>query len=499
MKTFKLGGVHPAANKLSDKAPIEVAAVPALVAIPMAQNLGAPSKAVVAKGDKVKVGTVIGEPGGFLSSYVHSSVSGTVDKVDIVEDATGRRVPAVFIKVEGDEWEETIDRSKDIVKEIKLEKQEIIDKVKAMGIVGMGGATFPTQVKLAPPPTAKPECVIINAVECEPYLTSDHSLMLAHPEEICVGVQILEKAIGVKKAYIGIEANKPDAIKLMTETAKKGFPEIEIVPLKLKYPQGGEKQLINAVIGKEVPSGGLPIATGALVQNVGTAFAVYEAIQKNKPLFERIVTVTGKSVKKPSNFLARIGVPISQLVEAAGGVPEDTGKIISGGPMMGKAMPDTNSYMVKGCSGILIMKNEEARRKAASPCIKCAKCVHACPMGLQPNFLSKYSELGMLDKAEEERIYDCIECGSCQFSCPANRPLLDWIRQGKPKVMGILRARAAEAKAKADAARAAAEEARKAKELEAEHAAHHAKSEETHADVNEHLLKNSGPMPEDKK
>ena len=456
MKTFKLGGVHPAANKLSDKAPIVVAEVPALVAIPMAQNLGAPSKAIVAKGDKVKVGTPIGEPGGFLSSFVHSSVSGTVDKVDVVEDATGKKVPAVFIKVEGDEWEESIDRSKDIVKEIKLEKQEIIDCVKAMGIVGMGGATSPTQVKLTPPPTAKPECVIINAVECEPYLTSDHSLMLAHPEEICIGVRILEKAMGVKKAYIGIEANKPDAIELMTKTAAAGYPEIEIVPLKLKYPQGGEKQLINAVIGKEVPSGGLPIATGALVQNVGTAFAVYEAVQKNKPLIERIVTVTGKSIKKPSNFLARLGVPIQNLIEAAGGLPDDTGKVISGGPMMGKAIPDTNSYMVKGCSGILVMRNEEARRKEASPCIKCGKCVQACPMGLQPLFLAVYSEKNMLDAAEEERIYDCIECGSCSFSCPANRPLLDWIRQGKPRVMGILRQRAAEAKAKADAAKAAA-------------------------------------------
>ena len=448
MKTFKLGGVHPAANKLSAGAPIQVAAVPDMVAIPMAQNLGAPSKAIVAKGDKVKVGTVIGEPGGFLSSFVHSSVSGTVDKVDVVEDATGKKVPAVFIKVEGDEWEENIDRSKDIVRDIKLDKQQIIDKVKEMGIVGMGGATFPTQVKLTPPPTAKPECVIINAVECEPYLTSDHSLMLAHAEEICIGV-----------AYIGIEANKPDAIELMRKTAANGFPEIEIVSLQLKYPQGGEKQLINAVIGKEVPSGGLPIATGALVQNVGTAFAVYEAVQKNKPLIERIVTVTGKSVAKPGNFLTRIGVPVANLIEAVGGVPEDTGKIISGGPMMGKAMPDTNSYVVKGCSGILIMKNAEARRKEAGPCIRCGKCVHACPMGLQPNFLARYSELNLLDEAEEERIYDCIECGSCQFSCPANRPLLDWIRQGKPKVMGILRQRAAEAKAKADAEKAAKEAA----------------------------------------
>ena len=456
MKTFRLGGVHPAANKLSDKEPIKVAAIPAVVAIPMAQNLGAPSKPVVAKGDQVKVGTVIGEPGGFLSSYVHSSVSGTVDKIDMVPDATGKKVQAVFIKVEGDEWLETIDRSTELKKEITLDKQQIIDKVKEMGIVGMGGATFPTQVKLTPPPTAKPECVIINAVECEPYLTSDHSLMLAHAEEILVGVQILEKAMNVSKAYIGIEANKPDAIALMTEKAK-AFPGIEIVPLKLKYPQGGEKQLIDAVIGKQVPSGGLPIATGALVQNVGTAFAVYEAVQKNKPLIERIVTVTGKSLAHPSNFLARLGVPIADLVEAAGGLPEDTGKVISGGPMMGKAMPEVNSYMVKGCSGVLIMPNAEARRREAGPCIKCAKCVNACPMGLSPNFLAKYSELNMLDKAEEERVYDCIECGSCSFSCPANRPLLDWIRQGKGKVMGIIRARAAEAKAKADAAKAAAE------------------------------------------
>ena len=460
MKTFRLGGVHPAANKLSDKEPIKVAAVPAQVVIPMVQNLGSSSRPVVAKGDKVKVGTVIGEPSNFLSSYVHSSVSGTVEKVDLVPDASGRKILAAFIKVEGDEWEESIDRSTEIKKEITLDKQQIIDKVKEMGIVGMGGATFPTQVKLTPPPTAKPECVIINAVECEPYLTSDHSLMLAHPEEILIGVQILEKAMGVNKAYIGIEANKPDAIKLLSEKAK-AFPGIEVVPLQLKYPQGGEKQLIDAVIGRQVPSGGLPIATGALVQNVGTAFAVYEAVQKNKPLIERIVTVTGKSLKQPSNFLARIGVPLADLIEAAGGLPEDTGKVISGGPMMGKAMPEVNSYMVKGCSGILIMPDAESRRREAGPCIKCAKCVHACPMGLSPNFLAKYSELNMLDEAEEERVYDCIECGSCSFSCPANRPLLDWIRQGKGKVMGIMRARAAEAKAKADAAKAAAEAEKK--------------------------------------
>lgn len=447
MKTFRIGGVHPAANKLSDKEPVKAIAVPAVVAIPLAQNLGAPSKAVVAKGDKVKVGTVIGEPGGFLSSYVHSSVSGTVDKIDMVPDATGKKVQAVFIKVEGDEWEETIDRSTTIEKELKLtDPKDIVERVKACGIVGMGGATFPTQVKLTPPPTMKCDVVIINAVECEPYLTSDHSLMLEHAEEILIGVTILMKAMGVQKGIIGIEANKPDAIALMTEKAA-AYPGISIQPLKLKYPQGGEKQLIDACIGKQVPSGGLPIATGALVQNVGTAYAVYEAVQKNKPLFERIVTVTGKSLSKPSNFLARVGTPLSTLIEAAGGLPEDTGKVISGGPMMGKAMPEVNSYMVKGCSGVLIMPSAEARRKAATPCIRCAKCVGVCPMGLNPQILARYSQLGMLEEAEAERIYDCIECGSCSFTCPANRPLLDWIRQGKGKVMGIIRARAAAAAA----------------------------------------------------
>lgn len=458
MKTFRIGGVHPAANKLSDKEPVKVLPIPAAVAIPLAQNLGAPSKPVVAKGDKVKVGTVIGEPGGFLSSYVHSSVSGVVEKIDMVLDASGKKVQAVFIKVEGDEWEESIDRSETIDKDLKLTTpQEIVERVKACGIVGMGGATFPTQVKLTPPPTMKCEVVIINAVECEPYLTSDHSLMLAHAEEILIGVQILMKAMSVNKAIIGIEANKPDAIALMTQKAS-AYPGISIQPLKLKYPQGGEKQLIDACIRKQVPSGGLPIATGALVQNVGTAYAVYEAVQKNKPLFERIVTVTGKSLKQPSNFLARVGTPLSSLIEAAGGMPEDTGKVISGGPMMGKAMPEVNSYMVKGCSGVLIMPNAEARRKAATPCIRCAKCVGVCPMGLNPQILARYSQLGMLEEAEAERIYDCIECGSCSFTCPANRPLLDWIRQGKGKVMGIIRARAAAAAEAAKAAAAAKEE-----------------------------------------
>ena len=246
---------------------------------------------------------------------------------------------------------------------------------------------------------------------------------------------------------MGIENNKPDARKMMKEQAI-AHPNISIQPIKVKYPQGGEKQLIEACISRQVASGALTISTGAVVQNVGTAFAVYEAVQKNKPLFERIVTVTGKSVQKPSNFLVRVGTPISNLIEAAGGLPEDTGKIISGGPMMGKAMPSLNSNVVKGCAGILIIKDLEARRKEMTDCIRCAKCVDVCPMGLTPSYLMRVSELSMWDKAEEDRIMDCIECGSCSFTCPANRTLLDYIRLGKGKVGGILRARASSAATK---------------------------------------------------
>ena len=305
MKTFRIGGVHPAENKLSAGKAIETLALPKQAVFPLSQHIGAPATAIVKKGDVVKVGTKIAEAGGFVSAAIFSSVSGKVNKVDSVIDASGYRKPAIFIDVEGDEWEETIDRSTTLVKECNLTPEEIVAKIKNAGVVGMGGACFPTHVKLTPPPGCKAECVIINAVECEPYLTADHRLMLEKADEILVGVSILMKAAKVTKGYIGIENNKPDAIKLMTEKAA-AYPGIEVVPLKVKYPQGGEKQLIDAVIGRQVPAPpAIPINVGAVVQNVGTAYAVYEAVQKNKPLFERVVTVTGKSLKNPSNFLTR--------------------------------------------------------------------------------------------------------------------------------------------------------------------------------------------------
>lgn len=444
MKTFRIGGVHPKENKLSADQPIKVAELPKIAVFPLGQHIGAPAKAVVAKGDKVKVGQMIAEAGGFVSASIFSSVSGTVLKIDTCVDASGYDKPAIYITVEGDEWMEGIDRTDTIVKfdeRPELTAKDIVEKVKNAGIVGLGGATFPCHVKLSPPPGSKPECVIINAVECEPYLTADHRLMLEHPEEIVVGTQLLMKAAGVEKAYIAIENNKPDAIQLMQLKAMT-VKNIEVVPLQVKYPQGGEKQLIDAVIRRQVPAPpALPVSVGAIIQNVGTAYAVYEAVMKNKPLFERIVTVTGKSLATPSNFLTRLGTPMRQLIDACGGLPEDTGKVIGGGPMMGKALANIDVPICKGSSGVLIMRDEESHRQPVDPCIRCAKCVSACPMGLEPYLLSACAEQKNWEKLEKEYVVSCIECGSCQFTCPAHRPLLDLIRLGKSTVMGIIRAR----------------------------------------------------------
>ena len=440
LRTFRIGGIHPPENKLSAGKKITALDTPKQVVIPLGQHIGAPAQAVVKKGDLVKVGTLLAKAGGFVSANIHSSVSGKVNKIDDVVDASGYRRPAIYIDVEGDEWEETIDQSATLVKECALSSKEIIDKIAAAGIVGMGGATFPTQVKLMPPPGNKADIVIINAVECEPYLTADHSLMLEKGEEILVGVSILMKAVNVSRAVIGIENNKPDAIAHLRKLAVD-YKGIEIMPLQMKYPQGGEKQLIDAVIRRQVKSGALPISEGALVQNVGTAYAVYEAVQKNKPLFERVVTVTGKALTSPSNFLVRIGTPIRCLIDAAGGMPENTGKIISGGPMMGKALASVDAPVCKGSSGVLLLTREESVRKPARDCIRCAKCVNVCPMGLNPTLLMTATEFQNWELAEKNHITDCIECGSCSYTCPANRPLLDRIRLGKGKVMGIIRAR----------------------------------------------------------
>jgi electron transport complex protein RnfC len=440
LKTFSLGGVHPPENKLSAGQPIEVLPLPTQAFIPLNQNLGAPGSPQVQKGDEIRVGQLLAKGEAFISSNVHSSVSGKVLKIDNVMDPSGYKRPALVINVDGDEWDESIDRSPDLVKDIKISQKEIIDKIHEMGVVGLGGATFPSHVKLMVPQGKKADVLIINGVECEPYLTSDHRLMLEKGEEILVGTSILMKGLGVDRAIIGIENNKPDAVENMKNLAK-GYEGIEVCPLKVKYPQGGEKQLIKATINREVPSGKLPIEVGAVVNNVGTAFAVYEAVQKNKPLFERVVTITGKSVSKPGNFLVRIGTPISQLIEQAGGLPEDTGKIVGGGPMMGKALLSPDTPVVKGSSGILILPEKESLRVEMKACIRCGRCITVCPMGLEPVLLAQLAQGEMWDEEEKERVMDCIECGSCHYTCPSGRPLLDYIRLGKNNVGQIIRNR----------------------------------------------------------
>lgn len=440
LKTFKLGGVHPAENKISANEAIKQLDIPKTVFIPIAQHIGAPSLPVVERGDTVKVGQLIAKSGGFVSANIHSSVSGKVKKIDFIPDSSGYPKKGIVIDVAGDEWEESIDKSEDLVKEFNLTSEEIVSKILENGIVGLGGATFPTHVKIVPPKGMKAEVLLINGVECEPYLTSDHRIMLEKADEVIVGTRLLMKAMKVGKAYIGIENNKPDAIKLLKEKVQE-YKEIGIVPLKVKYPQGGEKQLIKAVTGKEVPSGGLPIAVGVVVSNVGTAFAVYEAVQKNKPLLERIVTITGKSVKTPSNFKVRLGTQISELIEAAGGIPEQTGKIISGGPMMGKAVSMTEVAVTKGTSGILLMDEAESKRGKTISCIRCGRCVTVCPMGLEPYLIQTVSEKQLWEETKKYNVMDCIECGSCSYTCPSNRPLLDYIRYGKSNVGQIIRSR----------------------------------------------------------
>ena len=459
LKTFKIGGIHPNDMKLSAGSSIRVLPVPAEVKIPVSQHIGAPAQPVVAVGDVVKVGQLIAQAGGFVSANIHSSVSGKVKKIEDFVDANGYKKLGIVIATEGDEWVETIARSDAIRREVTMEPADIIKRIQEMGIVGMGGATFPAHVKLSIPPGKKCEALIINGVECEPYLTSDHRLMLEHGEEVLIGVKILMRALGVEKAYIGIENNKPDAIDNLKRLATS-FEGITVEPLKLRYPQGGEKQLIDAIIGRQVPSGKLPIDVGAVVQNVGTVYAIYEAVQKNKPLIERIVCVTGKPLREPSNFLARIGTPVESLIETAGGMPEDCGKVIGGGPMMGRPFTRLDVPVVKGTSGITLMNVEDSKRKESRNCIRCAKCVGVCPMGLEPYLMATLSKLGRYDDLRDAHVMDCIECGCCIYTCPSCRPLLDYIRAGKAHVGAQLRAEAAAKKAAAEAAKAKEAEAK---------------------------------------
>ena len=444
LHTFKIGGVHPAENKIAAGKPIVNMPLPAEVVLPVAQHIGAPAKPIVAKGDHVKRGDRVAEAGGFVSAHVHTPISGTGVKIDTARTPQGMPVEAIYIK--SDEADREADaaamadtKPKRSDAEIAaLDSKAIIELIKDAGIVGLGGATFPAHVKLMPPPGSKAEVVIINAAECEPCLSCDDMLMRENAREIVKGVQLLVRAAGVNRAVIAIENNKPEAIVAMTEACASA-PGIEVMTMQVKYPQGGEKQLIAAVTGREVPSGALPIATGCIVQNVATAYAVYRAVYHNEPILDRVLTLhdgnEGKNLRVP------LGTMLSTLVEPG----MEYEKIILGGPMMGRTASTLNTPMIKGTSGILL-DPRYAHRREPEPCIRCAACVNVCPMGLEPFLLSTLSRLKQYDEAEQEKIANCIECGSCSYICPSSRPILDFIRVGKGKVMAAMRARAAAAK-----------------------------------------------------
>lgn len=454
--TFSIGGVHPRDCKPAKDKSIELLPLPETMYVSMAQHLGAPAKPIVAVGDKVKTGQVIAESAGFISAMVHSPASGTVKAINPMPDIAGRMVPHIIIDVEGDEWVEGVDTGEDIVSEIPQDSLAMLERIKACGVVGLGGATFPTHIKLNPAPgSPKAEALLINGSECEPFLTSDYRLMLERPKRIIIGAAIMQQILGGPKCSICIEDNKPEAVTSMRNAlAQLGYPDMEVVRLKKKYPQGSEKQLIQAVMRREVGSGALPISVGAVVQNVTTAYAVYEAVQKNKPLISNIMTVTGDClpVEAQHNYEFRIGMPLSYIAEYAGGVPKAAAKIVSGGPMMGKAIANLDAASVKGSSSLLYLKHKTTKRLVEQACIRCGHCADACPMGLEPFLLNQLYKAGdRLDELEKHAVQDCIECGCCLYSCPAGIPLLDNIRIAKQQVMSAMRARAAAAKASAEA------------------------------------------------
>ncbi len=423
------GGVHPDSRKLTEKKPIIKTALPKQVVIPLSQHIGAPCSASVTAGQEVKKGQPIGQTSGFVSAPVHASISGKVVAIGPFPHPSGKDVTSVVIEGDGkDEWVSGLKEHEDY---LNLDIELLKAIVKDAGIVGLGGATFPTHVKLSPPKEKKIDTVILNGAECEPYLTSDHRLMVEHPREIVEGLKIIMRMVGVDKGYIGIEQNKPDAIKALRDAASKDR-NVEVVQLYVKYPQGAEKMLIKVITGREVPSGGLPMDVGAVVQNVGTAKAIFDAVRYGIPLIERVVTVTGSGIKEPNNFLVRIGTSFQQLIDESGGFKGGIGKIIAGGPMMGLAQGTTDVPVIKGTSGILVLAKDEVKEaETYRPCCRCGRCIDVCPVGLNPATIGILVERGRFQEAKDNDCFDCIECGSCSYICPAKRPLVQFIKLAK--------------------------------------------------------------------
>jgi len=434
LKTFP-GGVHPPDNKhWSAHLPIEECPLPDELVIPFSQHIGAPAEPCVAVGARVGKGDLLGRAKGFVSVPVHASTSGEVVAIELRPHPSGRDLPAVILKPDGE------DRWGDILPEVApatLTREETLDRIRNAGVVGMGGATFPAHVKLMPPEERPIDALILNGVECEPYLTADHRLMLEVPERIVVGAEEVANLLGVRQLFVGIENNKPDAIESMRRAARDS--RLEVVPLQVKYPQGAEKQLIKAILGREVPSGGLPMDVGVVVQNVGTVAALHQAVKHGLPLVERITTVTGPGVAHPKNLRVRIGTPLSHLVEYCGGTLGDPGKLIMGGPMMGLALLNLDVPVTRGTSGLLVLREEDVAVRSEGPCIRCARCVQHCPAHLLPTTLAACARLEQMERAAELGALDCIECGCCSYDCPAALPLVQSIRTAKAAIIASRR------------------------------------------------------------
>jgi len=439
--TFK-GGVHPPENKeLAEEQAIEVLPLPEFVIIPVQQHLGAPAEPIVSVGDEVKTGDKICEARGYVSVPAHASISGKVKAIEKRPHPVGGDVLSIVIESDGkDELSPSI---APVTSYLSQDAEEMKKKIQQAGLAGMGGAAFPTHVKLSPPANKPIDTFILNGAECEPYLTADHRLMLERPNEILEGVRIIMKILGCKTGYIAIEKNKPDAIALMQKLVHRAGDKLTVIPLNVKYPQGAEKQLIKAITNRRVPAGGLPMDVGCLVHNVGTAKAVHDAISSNKPIFERVVTVTGRGINHSKNLLVRIGTPFQNLIDYCGGITEDTVKIINGGPMMGIAQYTLEVPVTKGTSGILALTRAEAKLPEPAPCIRCARCVDACPMNLVPNALARVIEYQLFDQAHKLGVLDCIECGSCAFVCPSKIRHIHFVKFGKLEVTKMMKSKAA--------------------------------------------------------
>jgi len=433
LKTFDKG-VHPADHKeLTASKAVRRAALPEVVIIPLQQHIGPPCEPLVKKGDAVTEGQKIGEGKAFVSAPVHASISGKVKDIDLYPHPSGRKVPSVVIESDGEAatWKPVKRR----VSIERLKPEAIREKVRDYGIVGMGGAAFPTSVKLTLPKGKKVDTVVLNGCECEPYLTADHRIMLETPEKVVWGLKALMRATGASRGIIGIEENKPDAVRAIRE-AHSGEPGIETMVFETKYPQGAEKMLIQAAIERKVPTGALPLDVGVLVNNVGTAAAIYDVFHYDKPLIERVLTVTGNAVTAPGNLLVRIGTPFEDVIRECGGIKSSATEVevLNGGPMMGITQSVLTVPVIKGTSGITVLGADGLKKKSIEPCIRCASCVNACPMGLMPYRLGDLGIRARVDEFMSWSGMSCIECGCCSYVCPSNRPLLQWIRVGKLRV-----------------------------------------------------------------